>query len=161
MHLSGIFLHLLVHFTISSIFQQYQHLQSMSGIVKNFLACSILSFLHFLACSIIFKHFLACLAFSNISSSSIFLGLAASGKDKQSQFAHFETLKPKCSWVDGTGIFDHLDYRITFILLISCFSIKGRYHYGAGVDTDKREDQQKEKENIRGEERKKIIILFS
>ena len=89
MHLSGIFLHLLVHLTISSIFQQYQHLQSMSGIVKNFLACSILSFLHFLACSIIFKHFLACLAFSNISSSSIFLGLAASGKTNNHSFQHF------------------------------------------------------------------------
>ena len=44
---------------------------------------------------------------------------------------------------------------------ISYFLIKGRYHYGAGVNTDKREDRQKEKENIRGEERKKIIILFS
>ena len=83
-----------------------------------------------------FLAFLACLAFSNISSSSIFLGLAASGKDKQSQFcAFFETLKPKCSWVDGTGIFDHLDYRITFILLISCFHIKGRYHYVVNCPT--------------------------
>ena len=41
---------------------------------------------------------------------------------------------------------------------ISCFRIKGRYHYGAGVDTDKREDRQKEKETIRGEERK---LLYS
>ena len=41
---------------------------------------------------------------------------------------------------------------------ISYFLIKGRYHYGAGVNTDKREDRQKEKENIRGEERK---LLYS
>ena len=41
---------------------------------------------------------------------------------------------------------------------ISCFRIKGRYHYGAGVNADKREDRQKEKETIRGEERK---LLYS
>ena len=41
---------------------------------------------------------------------------------------------------------------------ISCFRIKGRYHYDAGVNADKREDRQQEKETIRGEERK---LLYS
>ena len=41
---------------------------------------------------------------------------------------------------------------------ISCFRIKGRYHYGAGVNTDKSEGRQQEKETIRGEERK---LLYS
>ena len=132
----------------------------MSRIVKNFLACSIIC-LQFFALSIIFKHFWH---FLHVWHFLIFLArlsfwvLLRLARTNNHSFQHFE---PKCSWVDGTGIFDHLDYRITFILLISCFHIKGRYHYGAGVDTDKGEDQQKEKENIRGEERKKIIILFS
>ena len=42
---------------------------------------------------------------------------------------------------------------------ISCFRIKGRYHYGAGVNADKREDRQKEEETIRGEERK--LLYYS
>ena len=43
---------------------------------------------------------------------------------------------------------------------ISCFSIKGRYHYDAGVNADKREDRQKEKETIRGEDYY-ILLLWS
>ena len=31
---------------------------------------------------------------------------------------------------------------------LNSFRIKDRYHFGAGVNTDKREDRQKEKENI-------------
>ena len=120
---------------------------------------SFSAFDHFLHSSSIFLHFLACLAFSNISCSSSLLRLARTNNDSSE---HFETLKPKCRWMDGTDIFDHIDYQITFILLnmyfISYFLIKGCYHYGAGVNTDKREDRQKEKENIRGEERKLFLL---
>ena len=43
---------------------------------------------------------------------------------------------------------------------ISCFRIKGRYHYGAGVDTDKREGRQKEKETSEVKKENYYILLL-
>ena len=107
---------------------------SMSRIVKNFLACSIIC-LQFFALSIIFKHFWH---FLHVWHFLIFLArlsfwvLLRLARTNNHSFQHFE---PKCTWVDGTDIFDQLDYRITFILLISCFHIKGRYHYVVNCPT--------------------------
>ena len=86
-------------------------------------------FLHVLSFSSIFLHVWHFLIFLARLSFWVLLRLA---RTNNLSFQHFE---PKCTWVDGTDIFDQLDYRITFILLISCFHIKGRYHYVVNCPT--------------------------